>query len=216
MVSLTLYFLTDILATVPVIPPGLVSAIFSHVRDPVEELLRSIEILRKKGGNFNEIVNGDPAVSKLPLTTPVLRVSFTTFSKNIGGYFIFPFKALAPLGVDFKVTDSKNENLLYPALTIAPTAAPPPPVPSREFRANQPWDDDANLTPACEVLEILVKEFHLDVNHTSSSGITPLMHALQLKRSIDVIEKLLQLGANVSEISRFSEKMKHSAKNFST
>jgi ankyrin repeat protein len=79
---------------------------------------------------------------------------------------------LAKFGVNFNVSDANNENLLF-----------------RAFKSPQDSTD---------VLEILVKEYKLNVNQANNSGITPLVRAMTLNRPSSEVAKLLELGANVS------------------
>lgn len=81
---------------------------------------------------------------------------------------------MAKLGVEFNVADSDNNTILFRAL------------------------ESKHLDDSCEVLEMLVQEFNLNVNHVNSSGITPLICALQYKRPKAEVAKLLEWGADAS------------------
>eukprot|EP00029_Vermamoeba_vermiformis_P012156 TRINITY_DN696_c0_g1_i1.p1 TRINITY_DN696_c0_g1~~TRINITY_DN696_c0_g1_i1.p1 ORF type:complete len:736 (+),score=85.14 TRINITY_DN696_c0_g1_i1:473-2680(+) len=152
-----LQILSVLLPAVPTIPTGLVSALFAAVQGPPDAFIATLHALADRSANFNEIINGDPAITKLEnISVPVLR-------------------ALADVGVEFNVADSKNETLLFH-------------LSDNEETFNQ-------------VVEILVKEFGLNVNHVANNGKTPLIVALDDGRDKAEIAKLLELGANPNRYS---------------
>jgi ankyrin repeat protein len=148
----SMHILNTILPSVPFIPPGLVSIVFSQ--GAID--LQSIQRLADRGADFNEIVNGDAAIMNLVPTSALVR-------------------ELAKFGVNFNVSDSNNENLLFHA-----------------FKSPQDSTD---------VLELLVKEYKLSVNQANYSGITPLVRAMTLNRPSSEVAKLLELGANPNPTS---------------
>ena len=63
-----------ILSSVSVIPPGLVSLLFTHAAQGPE--LQTIQLLAERGADFNECVDGCPAIIRLRMIrAPILRVS---------------------------------------------------------------------------------------------------------------------------------------------
>jgi ankyrin repeat protein len=146
-----------ILSSVSVIPPGLVSLLFTNAAQGPE--LQTIQLLAERGADFNESVDDCPAIIRLRMiSAPILR-------------------ELAKCGVEFNVANSDNNTILFRAL-----------------ESKHPVD-------SCEVLEMLVKEFNLNVNHVNSSGITPLICALQYRRPKAEVAKLLEWGADVNHCS---------------
>jgi len=49
-----------------------------------------------------------------------------------------------------------------------------------------------------DLLELLVNEYKLNINHLDGTGFTPLIFAIKMQKDEAIIKKLLELGADAS------------------